>query len=394
MTYLKKDMHVLQLPSWYIPEGGQFCRNQAIILDKKIKVGIVAGIHISWKKYKLLALKLPFFTDKSIEDNIFVYRRFIRRVPKLERLNGLLWCYLTIASVKKYIKEHGKPDLIHVHSVLWGGYAAYLIKKRYGIPYVITEHRGVFGLSCEYARNQFHEWLLPFMTKAFSDASTVIPVSSKLIPKIESLCEKPVPIQVISNVVNTDFFHYKERKCDDTEIRFVAVNDFTYVKAYDILIPAFDKALEINPKIRIRIVGAEFDSDSFMKIWKPIKNKNNFQFTGELTQEQVRSELWNANIFIISSRVESQSVSALEALSTGLPLVCTTVIPDQITNNHNSIKVEIENIDALCAAILKMSNTFQDYNNVEISEKIKHIASPEIISEQLIKLYSSIINKS
>jgi L-malate glycosyltransferase len=181
MTTIQKDKHILLLPSWYLPEGGQFCRNQAQILcEHGVKANILANVSIPWRKYGWKSLKFPWFSFTSKEEGLLVFRKFSLRIPRLKAFNGILWSWQTLSMFDQYVKENGKPDLIHVHSVLWGGYAAYLINKKRSIPYVITEHRGVFGESCEYAKRQFEDLQTPYMEKAFSNAKVIIPVSTKL----------------------------------------------------------------------------------------------------------------------------------------------------------------------------------------------------------------------
>jgi glycosyltransferase involved in cell wall biosynthesis len=387
-----EDIHILKLPSWYLPEGGQFCRNQAQALNAiGIKTNILANVSLSVKKYKKRYFTLPWSSFESKEDNLLVYRHYYRHLPMLNKHNGLRWANKTLKIFEQYMDKYGKPDLIHVHSVLWGGYAAYLIKQKYSIPYIITEHKGIFGEWCQWAKDQFETWQEPYMQQAFSHAECVAPVSDKIIPKISSLTTKNVRIQPISNILNTDFFSYKKRSISD-DVKFVAVNGFIHVKAYDIMLPAFDKACEIVSNITLEIVGENFAGKAFEKLLKTIKHKDKITFCGELSSLGVREKLWNADIFIISSRVECQSVSTLEAMSTGLPAVCTEVTPSNVGNEKTAIVVPVENVEALTEAIVKMSKTYHTYDTQYISNNIKAIAGQEKVTSDLKKLYLEVIN--
>ena len=387
-----EDIHILKLPSWYLPEGGQFCRNQAQALnDIGIKTNILANVSLSVKKYKKRYFTLPWSSFESNEDDLLVFRHYYRHLPLLNKQNGLRWTSKTLKVFEQYIAKYGMPDLIHVHSVLWGGYAAFLIKQKYGIPYIITEHKGIFGEWCQWAKDQFEEWQEPYMRQAFSHAECIAPVSDKIIPKISSLTTKNVRIKPISNILNTDFFSYKKRPYSEI-VKFVAVNGFMHVKAYDIMLPAFDKACEIVPNISLEIVGENFEGKAFEKLIKSIKNKNKITFCGELTSIGVREKLWNANVYIISSRVECQSVSTLEAMSTGLPAVCTEVTPSDVANEKTAIVVPVENVEALTEAIVRMSKTYHLYDYQYISDNIKAIAGSEKVCSDLKSLYLEVIN--
>lgn len=387
-----EDIHILKLPSWYLPEGGQFCRNQAQALNAiGIKTNILANVSLSVTKYKKRYFTLPWSSFESKEDGLLVFRHYYRHLPMLNKQNGLRWTSKTLKIFEKYIAKYGKPDLIHVHSVLWGGYAAYLIKQKYGIPYLITEHKGIFGESCQWAKDQFVAWQEPYMEQAFSHTECIVPVSDKIISKIRNLSTTNVYIRPISNILDTNFFSYKKRSYSEI-VKFVAVNGFMHVKAYDIMLPAFDKACDIVSNITLNIVGEDFKGKELKKLLKKIKHIDKISFCGELKSLGVREKLWNADVFIISSRVESQSVSTLEAMSTGLPTICSEVIPSNVANEKTAIVVPVENVKALTNAIVQMSKTYHLYDTQFISDNIKAIAGQEKVTSDLKKLYLEVIN--
>ena len=162
-------LHILHLPSWYLPEGGQFCRNQVRELNRHgVRAEVLANVTISIRKHGFFqTLKFPKTPFLSYEDEIRVFRSFHISTPFFKKTDSRLWVRKTLKMFEIYIKKYGKPDVIHVHSVLWGGYAAMKIKEKYGMPYIITEHKGIFGMSCSWAENQFVEWQDEFMAQPF-----------------------------------------------------------------------------------------------------------------------------------------------------------------------------------------------------------------------------------
>lgn len=387
-----KKLHILHLPSWYLPEGGQFCRNQVRALNEtgEVYASILANVTISTRKYGLKSFLFPKEFFLSHEDDMDVFRNYHISLPRFKKRDALNWSKETLKMFESYSKQFGKPDLIHVHSVLWGGYAAKLIKEKYEIPYIITEHRGIFGLSCNWAKNQFLEWQDDYRQQAYSNADLIIPVSEKLIPKISTYLNKPVPLKVISNMIDTEFFHYKP-PVKSNKIQAVMVNGLSYSKGYDILFPAADIALNNVKNLEINIVGEDFSGKEFNKLWEKVKHKSRIILSGEKDSHGVREALWNADFYIISSRVESQSVSTLEALSTGLPIVCTEVIPETMANETNAIRVPVEDVEKLAAAIIKMSQIYSNYNNRQIAEQISETADYKVVVRQLIEEYKNLV---
>ncbi|MCR4664515.1 MAG: glycosyltransferase [Paludibacteraceae bacterium] len=389
-------MRVLLLPAWYLPEGGQFVRHQALALrEQGVEVHILANVTLGWRKYKWNGLDVasypltPFFTE---EDGISVLRSFTRPVPKASVINIRLWTRRTLRMYDTYVRRFGHPDLIHAHSATWAAYAAALIKKKYGTPYVLTEHRGMFGCRCDYARQFFRMEFEPFFRTGFSSASCIIPVSDQLISKIKTYCDHDVPFRVIGNMVDTDFFLPEPRKLQNETIRFVSVNGFYIEKGYDILLPAWDLLCDRRKDVSLTIVGENFDTVAFQALWASCRHKDTVTFTGELTRDGVRDHLQQADAFVISSRVEAEPVAVLEAMAMGLPVVASDVVPEYEMPASCGLRVPVEDPVAFSQAMNRMADTYRHYDGNAIRQHVIEIASKQSITEQLSDIYTRICN--
>ncbi len=391
MSDLHRDIKILQLPSWYLPEGGQFCKDQSLFLKERgLEVHILANVMLPWRKYKLKALTAPWKSFVVMEDGILTYRYYFRRFPMQNKVNLIAWCKRTLKLFDEYVEKYGKPNLIHVHSSMWGGYAAYLIKEKYGVPYVITEHRGVFGMRSSFARDYFISMYTPFLQKGFSNSSYIIPVSEQLIPKIKEYLTADVPIKTISNILDTDFFHYLPREPKEN-FTFVTVNGYYEVKGYDILLPAFDLLCDKVAHVCLRMVGENFEQKAFQEILSRCRNKDKIVFTGWLKPDGVLSELEEADAFVMSSRVEAQPIAILEAISTGLPVVCTEVVPEAIVSRDEGYRVPVENVQALTDAMMKMIANWGKFDAKAISAHAASVAGPQLVTDSLISIYESVL---
>lgn len=386
-----KPYRILQIPSWYLPEGGQFCKDQAIFLKEKgVEVHILANVMLPWKKYGKKALTLPWKSFTSVEDGILTYRYYYRRLPGQNKANIVCWCRRTVKLFDEYVKKYGKPDLIHVHSSTWGGYAAYLIKKKYSIPYVITEHRGIFGMRSSLAKDSFIPMYTPFLKKGFSNSSYIIPVSDQQIPKIKEFLTADVPIKTISNILDTSFFHYLPREPREN-FTFVTVNGYYEVKGYDILLPAFDLVCDKVNNVCLRMVGENFEQEDFQEILSQCRHKDKITFTGWLEPDGVLKELEGADAFVMSSRVEAQPIAILEAISTGLPVVCTEVVPEAVVSQNEGYRVPVEYVQALAIAMVKMITNRDKFDSKAISAHAASVAGPDVVTESLISIYESVL---
>lgn len=387
MSNSTKQYRVLILPSWYLPEGGEFCRDQAIFLKKRgVDVAILANVALSWKKYRLKAITFPWHSFESVENDILTYRCYYRRVPRLDKANIIKWSNRTLKLFEEYIAKYGKPDIIHAHSSMWAGYAAYLIKQKYGIPYVLTEHRGRFGLHSSLANELFLPIYTDYLEKGFSNASCIIPVSDHQVAKIKEFLTQNIPVKTVSNILDVDHFCYHARQKKEL-FTFVSMNSYDVAKGYDILLPAFDLLCDKYDNVVLRIAGDNFQNRDFQNIYSQFKYKDRICFTGWLDSEGVLSELQEADAFVLSSRIEAQPISILEAISTGLPVVCTEVVPESIVSINEGYRVPIENVNVLADAMSLMVENKDLFDNKRISMHASSVASPKVVIDQLMEIY-------
>lgn len=406
-------MRILELPSWYTTPGnpisGIFVQHQALALrEQGVDVHILANMSLSWTVYHWDYFNLhqyPLHPIIGMEDGILVYRHYHRSIPKMPISSIRSWARQTARLYDDYSRRFGHPDLIHVHSGTWGAYAASLIKQKHGIPYVVTEHRGMFGCHCELARSFFQKEFTPFFQEGFSHADMLIPVSEQLIPKMSEYLTRPVPFRVVSNIVDTDFFCPPDKpRTMRTPFRFVCVNGFLPVKAYDTMLAAWDilcdsleKKATVAPSnaIELRIVGENFDCPEFQQLLAQCRHRDKISFAGEVRRDGVLRELHSANAYVISSRVESQSVSTLEALSTGLPVVATEVVPEYVLPSEIGFRVPVERPELLAQRMEQVLAEYDHWNQPErIREHTRAIAHKENVAQQLIQLYQSILSAS
>jgi len=398
-------MRILELPSWYIPQGGQFVQHQAKALQEQgVEVHVLANVTLPWTIYRCEVLNLKRFPLRAFsvqEEGVLTLRFFQRTWPKCPHWNIRLWARRTLKLYEIYQKQYGRPDLIHVHSGTWGAYAAAKIKARWGVPYVVTEHRGMFGQKCQLARNYFAPWMTPLLQEGYSNADCLIPVSEQLIPKMKTYLTREVPFRVIGNIVDTDFFSpaasrlspiaYHPSPLTSRPFRFISVNGYYAVKGYDVLLKAWDKVCEQMQDVELRLVGENFDKEDFQKLLTQCRYRARISFAGEVSREEVKKELSEADAFVLSSRVESQSVAVLEALSMGLPIVGTDVVPEYVLSTKQGIRVPVENAEALAEAMIRMGKERNNYQATALHEHAVEIAHKKQITKQLIEVYNEVI---
>ena len=382
-----KTMHILEIPSFFTPYGGEFCLDQAKALktvghEVRILSNVQLALTIGPKGY----LNLPYRRYEYEMDGITVCQSFQRGVPKAVRWNAKRWVAIVCEMFDDYVARYGKPDILHAHCAKWAGYAAMKISRQYGIPYVITEHLSKLVFEKEFGPAPSDTWQIPLLKACYREARMVVPVSEELVENIACYFGKDYRWQAISNTIDTDFFAYQPRKPrEGRAFRFCCLANFWPLKGYDVLIPAFQQLKQSGMAVELHVAGRGTDSKAF----RPMMSERIFVH-GLIDKEAVRTLLYQSDALVLASRSEVQPLVLLEAMSTGIPVIATDCIPQSLRIEGGCTIVPVDDVDALAEA-MKMVSEQPSFDGKGVSEKVRQMASPEVIGQQLSALFTDIL---
>ena len=316
-----------------------------------------------------------------------VYRSYQRGWPKVVRPNVERWVAVVRDMFRQYMRAHGKPDVLHAHCAKWAGYAAMLIGREHGIPYVITEHMPLQNYQREFGPAPSKAWQIPLLKEAYRQAAMVISVSEELTDDIACYFGRDYRWTFVSNVIDTDFFHYREREQRQL-FRFVCPAIFTWRKGYDVLLAAFDK-ME-HREVELHVAGQGTDSAAFRRLLATCGSAERVVAHGPLDRQQMRNLLWQCDCVALATRGEVQPLSLLEALSTGIPYVSTTVVPRNERFDGAGIVVPVDDTEAFARAMDSMVETKVDGRS--LSGKVQAMASANMVGGQIEKVLQTAIS--
>ena len=380
-------MHILEIPSFFTPYGGEFCLDQARALkavghEVRILSNVQLGVTIGLKGY----LCLPYRRYEHQRDGITVCQSFQRGVPMVIRWNVRRWVRIVCSMFEDYVNKYGVPDVLHAHCSKWAGYAAMQISRKYHIPYVITEHLSRLVFEKEFGPAPSDAWQIPLLKEAYEKANLVIPVSEELVENIACYFGKNYRWQAVSNTIDTDFFHYQARKpLDGRPFRFCCLANNWPMKGYDILIPAFRQLRELGKNVELHIAGRGTDSAEFRS-----SLSDGMITHGLINKEAVRELLYQSDALVLASRSEVQPLSLLEAMSTGIPVISTECVPQSLRIEGGSTIVPIDDVRALAEAMSDVTNN-SPVDGQWLSQEVKRMASPEVRGRKLEQLFSGLV---
>tara|TARA_B110000037_G_scaffold222588_1_gene298179 strand:- start:7071 stop:8207 length:1137 start_codon:yes stop_codon:yes gene_type:complete len=367
-------MKILVLPSWYPPNGGRFFKLQS---ESLVKLGHTVDVLILEEKGITKKRNFKIENKKSILTNEI--RHNFYRIPKMNNLNIELFISKYKKLLNKYLANN-KPDIIHVHSSIWAGVVVSEIAREKNIPYVITEHRGLFLKD----KLPYNEDLILKIKKALDFAVEVLVVSSAVKQKIKKYTSNSITI--LPNMVDVNFFKPIKKKKKASKISLVSVGNLNKVKGFDLLIKAFANIVATNKNVELKIIGIGEELSNLQDISVSLKIDNFIEFSGYKTKKELLEVYQNADIFISSSRFESFGVVLIEALSCGLPIVATNSGgPADIVKKENGFLAENKNANSLQTKIQLMIDNLSNFDASIIRLNTIANYSEEVISRKLEK---------
>ena len=286
--------------------------------------------------------------------------------------------------------ENWKPDIVQFHSLYWKEYLSiYQVLLEKNIPYAIQLHG---ALSQEnYKKNKWKKWMVNTLcfNRFIKNAKGIIYLSQneKQMSIVQKLNNKSY---IIANGCEKPIFSVNTTPPKD-------VLDFVYIgriviehKGLDTLVAALgllkDKG-ELGFHFSFYGNPQDADAQVFRQMLKPYKGIADFY--GGIYGEEKYKKLYDADMFILTSRFEGLPMGVLEALSYGTPCILTpgTNLAEIVEDANVGWKTErnADDIsDTIVRAISEYRDNYQSYRNNAIN--LSHAYDWTAIAKQSCKV--------
>ncbi len=243
---------------------------------------------------------------------------------------------ISIAHGHPYLKilKEWKPDIVHIHSEASASILAKSVAKSTNAPIIMTWHT-------DYAKFAFHEYhslaavefaARELMKIAYHGACMITVPSFKAKKLLDGYSVK-FPNTIIPNGISLDKFYRdvtdEEKKAlrekyniaEDKKI-LVILARLSPEKNIGELLEYFPELLKHDPKLHLLIAGIGPDKERLESLSSKLGIDDNVTFTGFVQPEDTYLYYKLGIAFLSASTFEMHSLTYLEALACGLPLVC------------------------------------------------------------------------
>ena len=352
----------------------QTCRDVSITPEKNEQYVIDTSNH---KKFEIV---------RTLENNVDTIRVYYKK-PK-NKILSLIRFYRANMMALKIGRDNGRDksrpyDLIHVHILTRLGVIAWIQKLLHKTPYIITEHWSRY-----LPGNDFNGFLRKFFTMIIvRNAKSVTTVTENLANAMKAHGLKNDNYVTLPNVVNLDMFHISEKSNNPCKIIHISCFE-DKSKNISGLLESLKIVDEKGIDFQCTLIGEGMDFEMMKQKAESLQLINKVSFTGLLEGQALADELASGDFLVLSSNYENMPVVILEALASGLPVVSTNVggIKEMI-DETKGILVEPRNQEALAEAIIKMIETYKNYDANYLRNSVIEKYGYESVGRFLDKMY-------
>ncbi len=383
-------MHILIIPSWYPSAqnklNGIFFQEQAKAIAKHnptYKVGVVSATFVSIKnaiQSKIFSYGIESTSDANFTELIYNFPA----IPKNNRLNRFIALHFAKKLLLKYIEEQGIPDIIHLHSFNMGELVLWA-KKEYNIPFVYTEHASAFyNNNLSIRENKTVQEILNNASKAFGVSNQISEYLSKTYN---------ANVTMLPNFIDTEYFNCLNCK-KYTEFTFINIAGLSKNKNHTLLLEVFRKINLKYPGVRLNIYGDGPLKSDLLNLRNKLNLDESVKFGGQIDRLKVKEELCRSHCFILTSKVETFGVVAIEAMSCGIPVISTKNGGAESIVTSSTVGVLCEQNDTeIYLTMEKIYLEYQAYDKKSIRQYVIDNFSDDAIVDRLVSFYDSVAKK-
>jgi len=381
----KKREKILWLASWYPneldPYDGDFIQRHARAAAIHHDIFVIA---VCW--HPQIAVK-----KETVNRATGLTEKLIYLPPRGQVFSSLTrqlrWGLAFREAVTNYIKEEGLPKYIHVQVPWKAGLVALWAHSKWKIPYLVTEHWGVYDDNVKGSFRSFNGVKKRLLKEIFTNCTSLISVSRYLADGIEKMAGRPTDL-VLPNVVDTTLFHPSSAKYE--RFSFIHVSNMVPLKNVDTILVAFHELDRAFPnRFQLIMVGNRDNHYADRAEALGLLNRSVF-FRGEVSYREVAEELRRCHCLVIVSDTETFSCVTAEALCSGIPVIASSIgaLPE-LVDTERGVLVSPGNKKELAEAMQNIAETYTRKTGERLAAEASARFGYGAVSEAFERLYSA-----
>jgi len=222
------------------------------------------------------------------------------------------------------------PDIIHTNLFFGVGLEALIAAKLLKIPLIGTNHTVVseFMRYSPLKGKRITAKMLNYVNWYYNHCDLVTAPGAALLKEMEGQGLK-VSHRVVSNPLDNEKFFLLKKEVREKIKKELRLTNYTLVyagrlaeeKSIDVLIKSLPKILAKIPDVTLLVVGQGNILEKLKKLTQKLKVDHTVKFLGTVDKERLNKIYNAAEVFTIASTSEVQSMTILQAMACGLPII-------------------------------------------------------------------------
>lgn len=285
---------------------------------------------------------------------------------------------------KRIIKEHGMPDIIHIHYPAQRPYNGLRRMQERGTRIIATEHWSKVQDMTIGKKARMN------LTAFVSESDAFICVSSALKKSVIELIGTSRRIEVVPNLVNPFFNTQFQKK--SKSFNYVVSGRLVEFKQVNKVVQAFIEVFDKNENVSLTIAGGGEQYNTIKSIIEKESREKQIHLLGSVSREKMAEIMAKSDALISYSRMETFCVPVIEAWMCGKPVIASGSIPVMIDNPDKRLGVTVNeySIETLETALRTMYNSQDDYDTKWIADYALTHFSESAIAHSLLKIYEAV----
>jgi glycosyltransferase involved in cell wall biosynthesis len=268
------------------------------------------------------------------------------------------------------------------------GAVAWLLKKTYRIPYIVSLRGGDVPGFRPYDFKVFHKLVGPFLQVIWHQASAVIANSNGL-RDLAIAFDSHIDIPIIPNGV--DGSQYTNVSREWTPARLFSVGRIVHQKGLDLGLHALAQLKDLNWEWRIAGDGPQMAS--LKSLAQELGIGERVVFLGWQSRDELTQWYHHSNLFLFPSRHEGMPNAVLEAMSSGLPVVATRIAGSEelVLDGKTGLLVDAEDVDSLRDGLRRL--IVEEKMRMQMGQASRQRVEEEYSWENVARQYSDYLKK-
>ena len=274
-------------------------------------------------------------------------RRKQDRSGPFEQLVFLLSASLWIFGMVPRFKPNATLAFFGVPS----GAIAWLLKKVFGVPYIVSLRGGDVPGFRPYDFQRYHKILTPFLRLIWKNASAVVANSNGL-RQLASVFDASFDIPIIPNGVDLQEYATEVRAWSPP--RLLSVGRLVHQKGLDLAMQALACLKDLEWEWCIAGDGPQINA--LRSLANELGIRDRITFPGWRSHAELVECYKGSNLFLFPSRHEGMPNVVLEAMSSGLPIIASRIAGNEelVVDGETGILFPSEDVEALYVALRKL----------------------------------------